>query len=165
MLHIAEPPEDAQMIAQAQQRPSPNMLSSAQTLSLDGPGFGAFLARHEPFAVSYGLGSFLVIAERRRRRRYWIARAYHDGQRASAYIGRRVDLNALREAADLLMRRLTVEAAPPASVKESSKTRPTPDVLMLDEIFEHAIAALPLNEQAEKRAAYQQLRELAAFNA
>ena len=82
-----------------------------RSLTLDSDAFAAELARSRVFAVEYPLGTFLVIAEHRRRGgRYWVARAYHHGRRASVYVGRSVDEPSLRSAARELTARLTAPA-------------------------------------------------------
>jgi len=79
-----------------------------RTVAVASAAFSAELARLHVFAVDYALGSFLVIAERRKRGdRYWIARAYHEGRRASAYLGREFEEADLRRAAAELVDKLT----------------------------------------------------------
>jgi hypothetical protein len=83
------------------------------------------------FAVDYAHGSFLVIAERRKRGgRYWIARAYHLGRRASAYLGREFGEADLRRAAAELVDKLE---APEESVGP-------PDPATVDSIMRDLVA-------------------------
>src|ERR687888_873121 len=80
---------------------------SGRTVAVASAAFPVELARLHVFAVDYTLGSFLVIAERRNRGdRYWIARAYHEGRRASAYLGREFEEADLRRAAAELVDKL-----------------------------------------------------------
>lgn len=78
-----------------------------RTIPVASADFVSELSRLRVFAVDYALGTFLVIAERRKRGdRYWVARAYHQGRRASVYLGRAFDEADLRRAADELVERL-----------------------------------------------------------
>lgn len=87
----------------------------------DAAQLATFLARSSAFAVEYELGLFLVVREKRARGgRYWTARAYEGGQRASAYIGAQVDLGKLREAAKELIQRL--DRAPEGVSDQTSVT-------------------------------------------
>ena len=84
-----------------------------RTVAVGSTAFSAELARLHVFAVEYLLGSFLVIAERRKRGdRYWIARAYHQGRRASAYLGREFGDADLRRAATELVDKLESPGEP-----------------------------------------------------
>jgi hypothetical protein len=88
-------------------------LPDGRSVPVASAAFPAELARLHVFAVNYALGSFLVIAERRKRgNRYWIARAYHEGQRASAYLGREFEEADLRRAAAELVDKLGAPEQP-----------------------------------------------------
>jgi hypothetical protein len=77
--------------------------------------FSTVIADLRVVAVEFELGTFLIISERRTRGgRYWVARAYHDGRRASVYLGREFGEREVREAADRLTERLAeVPVLPP----------------------------------------------------
>ena len=83
----------------------------APPLALGTPEFDAAVSRLGTFGVEDGALSYLVISERRSRgNRYWVARGYRDGRRASSYIGRKVDAARLREASAEIGGRLSAPA-------------------------------------------------------
>lgn len=82
-------------------------MTDGRSLALDSDAFRSELAALRVLAVEYELGTFLVIAERRKRGdRYWVARAYHHGRRASVYLGREFDGADVRRASDDLAAKL-----------------------------------------------------------
>lgn len=89
-------------------------MTDGRSLALGSDAFASELPALRVVAVEYPLGSFLVIAERRKRGdRYWVARAYHQGRRASVYLGREFDEADIRRASDDLAAKL--QDAGPAS--------------------------------------------------
>jgi hypothetical protein len=132
--------------------------ADGRSFTLGSDGFGTALDAHRVVAVEYALGTFLVIAERRTRGdRYWVARAYHHGRRASVYIGREFDAAGVRRAADGLAAKLQEE--PPSRSPADSATL---DAVMRDLIERErdptrraaaeAIAALVRRDHAVHRA-------------
>ena len=82
-------------------------MTDGRSMALASDAFASELAALRVLAVEYELGSFLVIAERRKRGdRYWVARAYHQGRRASVYLGREFDEGDIRRASDDLAAKL-----------------------------------------------------------
>jgi hypothetical protein len=98
-------------------------VAGSPPLPLDSPDFDAAISRISTFGVETPGVSFLVISERRSRgNHYWIARGYKDGRRASSYIGRRVNLFKLREAAIELERRLAAPDIRDSSIRPADGT-------------------------------------------
>lgn len=128
---------------------SPVLVRGRKRIALDDPAFTSAVEKLHTFAVDYELGSFLVIAEKRRRGgTYFVARAYSAGKRASHYLGRAADISteSLREAAKTLIEKLR----PPKRATEPSSV----DV-------EAFVAELVAREtDPERRATAQMLAEL-----
>lgn len=78
-------------------------MPDGRSIALASGAFQSELDELRVLAVDYALGSFLVIAERRKRGdRYWVARAYHHGRRSSVYLGREFrEADVRRTAAEL----------------------------------------------------------------
>lgn len=120
-------------------------LSAGGQIALDSDEFISWVSRTHSFAVEYDLGSFLVIAEKRKRGgRYFVARAYQRGKRSSFYVGSRPSASQLRLAADKLFDTFTAD-------------EPAPDATDLQAYVEQLLAR---ETDPRRRAAAEALRAL-----
>jgi hypothetical protein len=86
-------------------------LPDGARLALDTSAWDAWLAQGLAFDVAHPAGEFLVASERRGRGgRYWVARRYDRGRRASAYLGAQVGAADLERAAAELATKIEAQA-------------------------------------------------------
>lgn len=87
-------------------------LLNGSNIELGSEDFSTWIEKNNTFAVEYELGTFLVIAEKRARGgRYFIARAYYRGRRASSYVGSLPSSERLRVAATRFIDKLAPDSA------------------------------------------------------
>jgi hypothetical protein len=89
-------------------------MPDGRRISVDSDEFQAELSHTRSVEVEFRLGSFLIVAERRQRGgRYWVARGYQAGKRASLYLGTSFRSSEVRSAADELASRLSSDVGSP----------------------------------------------------
>lgn len=144
-------------------------LPDGQRITLDTPGWDAWLAQALAFDVRHPAGDFLVAREKRGRGGlYWVARRYDRGRRASAYLGARVQTADLEQAgvdlAEKIAAQQPAERKPPPGRRVISLPQLEAITGASDPQTMRAVVAALLEQETdlERRAALEALQKLVA---